>query len=77
MLTGVILLVGEVGDCVEGGGEDRGVTNGPGKGVNGFGYEGVFTSGDFVKPGELGCSLRSRNCSEVRARGLIACRGNR
>jgi len=54
MLTGVILLVGEVGDCVDGGGEDRGVTNGPGKGVNGFGYEGVLTSGDFVKPGELG-----------------------
>jgi len=35
MLTGVTLPVGELGDWV--GGEERGETRGPGRGVNGLG----------------------------------------
>lgn len=48
MLTGVTLPVGDVG------GDEIGETRGPGNGVNGLGYDGDFSSGDFVKPGDEG-----------------------
>ena len=51
MLAGVC---GEFGGEMAGLEADAGESRGPGRGVNGFGYESVFFSGDFVNSGEEG-----------------------
>ena len=51
MLAGVC---GELGGETAGLEAEAGESSGPGRGVNGFGYESVFFSGDFVNRGEDG-----------------------
>jgi len=64
ILTGVTDIAGEV------------VTRGPGRGEAGVWGDLVTCSGDLEKPGELGWSLSSLNCSMFREMGDIEWRGD-